>query len=344
MKHDEHSFFHAYKSFWHPVAYAAEVTDKPVPVQLLGKDLMVWRADGKLTVTTRYCPHRGTDLVAGKLESDGIRCCFHGWKFGADGRCMDVPQLPPGSAPPEGARIKAFHTQERYGIVWTCLTNEPTLPVPEWPHAEADAPRATAPLPVLDWKTSAGRAIETFLDLGHLSWVHLPAFGNPAHTMVAPTDFQETSGGFSYRTHYRSLAPAMNNEPRKEDPIDAQYVVHYPFAGSLHFKPTYYYEHYLYLVCSPVSVGHMRGFAICSYDQKLKPVIARLAKGEFDVQQQDRAALEVQRNPIHDIDSDEEVHCAADEIHVRYRAGLKKLIDQATREEGAIPLRRSESA
>ena len=33
----------------------------------------------------------------GRLEPDGLRCPFHGWKFDADGRCLETPAEPVGS-------------------------------------------------------------------------------------------------------------------------------------------------------------------------------------------------------------------------------------------------------
>ena len=45
----------------------------------------------------RDCPHRGADLKFARHEADGIRCPFHGWKFAADGRCLETPAEPAGS-------------------------------------------------------------------------------------------------------------------------------------------------------------------------------------------------------------------------------------------------------
>ena len=40
------------------------------------------------------CMHRGTSLYYGRVEQDGLRCCYHGWLFDVEGRCLDQPCEP----------------------------------------------------------------------------------------------------------------------------------------------------------------------------------------------------------------------------------------------------------
>jgi len=329
MQTDEANYLKDFSRFWHPVALTKDVGDKPVPITLLGRSLLVWRANGKVNVTGRYCAHRGTDLAVAHVESDGLRCCFHGWKYGGDGRCVHVPQIPSGASPPEKARIPSYMTTERYGLVWTCLGGEPLVPLPEWPELEAD--RATAALPPLDWKTSAGRAIENFLDLAHLSWVHRGTFGNPEYTEVAPYELEWLSNGFRYHTTYPALTPPRPDGTQKSELCLGTYDLTFPFCAKVHFRPTRksFNEHHFYLAASPVSLDRVRGFFFVSYDKSVRGMIERFAKAEFDVQQQDRAFLEIQIDPVHRLDASAEVHCEADKVHVEYRRGLRELISRA---------------
>ena len=69
-----------------------------------GKDLVLFRAEtGEARLVDAYCPHLGAHLgMGGKVDGDGIRCPFHGWRFdGETGRCTDVPYLE-GGRPPAG--------------------------------------------------------------------------------------------------------------------------------------------------------------------------------------------------------------------------------------------------
>src|SRR5271170_1066331 len=79
------------------------------------------------------CPHRCASLYFGRNEADGIRCIYHGWKFDADGTCLDQPNVDP---PPRriSVRAKAYRTVERCGVVWTYMgpRKEPP-PLPNFP-------------------------------------------------------------------------------------------------------------------------------------------------------------------------------------------------------------------
>ena len=70
------------RRYWWPVGFSELVTNNPVPVRVLGEDLVMFReASGKIGLVDRRCPHRGASLELGRVEADGIRCCYHGWKF-----------------------------------------------------------------------------------------------------------------------------------------------------------------------------------------------------------------------------------------------------------------------
>ncbi|MBL8345812.1 MAG: Rieske 2Fe-2S domain-containing protein, partial [Rubrivivax sp.] len=92
------------RRYWHPVALLDEFEPRLDPamakrplkaVRLLGQDLILWRdaseGGGSYSLLDRDCPHRGADLKYARHEGDGVRCPFHGWKFAADGRCLETP-------------------------------------------------------------------------------------------------------------------------------------------------------------------------------------------------------------------------------------------------------------
>lgn len=81
---------------WQPVAITPEPGAPPRAVRILGEDLILYcDGTGEPGLVEPRCAHRGTTLYYGKVEDDGIRCCYHGWKFAtADGRCIDAPMEP----------------------------------------------------------------------------------------------------------------------------------------------------------------------------------------------------------------------------------------------------------
>ena len=57
------------------------------PIRILGEDLTLYRGEsGAVQLVAQRCPHRGTQLSAGWVEGDGIRCLYHGWKIDGQGR------------------------------------------------------------------------------------------------------------------------------------------------------------------------------------------------------------------------------------------------------------------
>jgi nitrite reductase/ring-hydroxylating ferredoxin subunit len=83
------------RRFWQPVCLADELKDLPLRVRILGEDLVVFRdRSGTVGLLELHCPHRGTSLEYGLIEACGIRCCYHGWLFAADGSILETPGEP----------------------------------------------------------------------------------------------------------------------------------------------------------------------------------------------------------------------------------------------------------
>ena len=86
------------RQYWIPAARSSEVQadGDPLRLMLLGEKLIAFRdSSGRVGVMDHRCPHRCASLFFGRNEEGGIRCVYHGWKFDADGNCLDMPNLPP---------------------------------------------------------------------------------------------------------------------------------------------------------------------------------------------------------------------------------------------------------
>src|SRR5690606_25086883 len=85
------------RQFWVPAAVSKELTadGDPMRLMILGEKLVAFRdTSGKVGIMDHRCPHRGASLFLGRNEENGIRCVYHGWKFDADGNCVDMPSVP----------------------------------------------------------------------------------------------------------------------------------------------------------------------------------------------------------------------------------------------------------
>ncbi len=82
------------RRYWHAVGAAGELSeDKPIKaVKILGEDLVLYRdASGRYGLVGEHCPHRLASLAFGRVDEEGIRCRYHGWKFDGQGRCLEQP-------------------------------------------------------------------------------------------------------------------------------------------------------------------------------------------------------------------------------------------------------------
>ncbi len=120
------------RRYWQPVAISSEVSDLPQKVRILGEDLIMFRdRKGRAGLLYPRCMHRGTSLFYGKIEDEGIRCCYHGWLFDAQGRCLDQPCEPDRGRHRDQARQPWYPVEERYGFVFAYLgppEKKPILP------------------------------------------------------------------------------------------------------------------------------------------------------------------------------------------------------------------------
>lgn len=85
---------HPFPTGWYAVAFSKDLAAGDVrTVRCFGRELVLYRtAEGAAVAVDPYCPHLGAHLGhGGVVEGDSLRCPFHGWSFGADGRCVSAP-------------------------------------------------------------------------------------------------------------------------------------------------------------------------------------------------------------------------------------------------------------
>ena len=161
---------------WYPVAWSSEIARGDVIRRAyFGEELVVFRTeDGEACVLDAYCPHLGAHLgVGGKVDGEGIRCPFHGWRFGGDGSCLDVPYA---RRKPQGVRARTYPTREAAGVVWAWYHPDgaaPTFDPPSIP--EFGAEDWTPDWTQYDWtiRTHPQEISENSVDWPHLTEVHL---------------------------------------------------------------------------------------------------------------------------------------------------------------------------
>ena len=119
-----------FRRYWHPVGLGAELGEQPLPVRVLREDLVLFRdGRGRPGLLDAHCCHRGTSLEYGRVEGGGVRCCYHGWLFDVDGRCLDMPCEPVASTYKDKVRQPWYPCRDYAGLVFAYMGPLARMPV-----------------------------------------------------------------------------------------------------------------------------------------------------------------------------------------------------------------------
>jgi len=163
-----------YPNGWFCVCDSDELAPGEVkPIRYFGRDLVLYRGEGGAArVFDAHCPHLGAHLGhGGRVEGDSIRCPFHAWRFGSDGRCVEVPyarKIPP------RAQLRAWEVCEKNGAILAWHHAEGAPPawqvpdIPEWGSAEWTEPVRRR----YRVRTHAQEMAENIVDPAHFKFVH----------------------------------------------------------------------------------------------------------------------------------------------------------------------------
>lgn len=308
--------------WWQPVAgldALATVGGPPLPVRVLGHDLVLWRGAGGVAAFDDRCPHRGAALSLGRVVGGQLQCAYHGWRFDPTGRCVRIPSAPD-FVPPDGHAAGTWRVAAAHGLWWVARD-----PLHSAPPACDGVPGRRVVCGPYTVQTSAPRLIENFLDTSHFAFVHEGWLGDAAHPEVPAYAVEHTADGRPLIPHYRAWQPRASASSAEGAWVDYRYEVLGPYAALLVKQP------------APESGGGVAdayaAFA-CPLDEDstiawFMQFTSDTATSDEGLQQfqdtifgQDRAVLESQRPkrlPIHG----GEVHGAADRLSAAYRRWLK---------------------
>ncbi len=305
---------------WHPIAKSDDVPEASIhPAKLLGEDLVVWRVHGQVMVWQDLCVHRGTRLSLGHLEQDLLECAYHGWTYNTAGECVKFPAHPEQKPPPK-AKVKTFSASERYGLIWACL-GKPPRDIPAFDEWEDPAFRKL-PCGPYSYHASAPRAVENFLDVAHLPFVHAGILGERAHAEIQ--DFQvELSEEGIVAKNVRIWQPDPDGTGVGKD-VNYTYKVIRPLTMYLS-KDTKEGRFSIYASVCPVSeFESIAWFWIAmNYGQDVpdEEIIAL----QNEITGQDIPVVESQRPERLPLDLQAELHLRSDRIAVAYRKWLGQL-------------------
>lgn len=155
---------------WQPVYHSADIAPgRAKRLRVMGETFTLYRgAGGALHLVEGFCPHRGTQLSAGSVEGDAIRCFYHGWKFDHGGQCIEQPAEE--SRFCAKIRIRGYPVREYLGLAFAFLGEGEPPEFPLYPEYE----RFDGLLEIDSYHRDCNyyQNLENALDMSHVGFVH----------------------------------------------------------------------------------------------------------------------------------------------------------------------------
>jgi phenylpropionate dioxygenase-like ring-hydroxylating dioxygenase large terminal subunit len=188
-----------YMNNWYVAGYSKDLGERPSQVKMLGGNYVLFRdADGRAACLSDVCPHRGSALSRGQCHENGtVSCPFHGWQFDRHGACLKIlSQVNPDRDIPSSAKVDAYPVEEKYGLIWVFLGDDPgsapgVIDMPEFDN------RDWRRIDHYDiWNANLHWSKMTDLDHVHLAVVHGIKLGGENPYRPGEHTIEHFDGGF----------------------------------------------------------------------------------------------------------------------------------------------------
>lgn len=277
-------------NLWHPISALSDIPAGVVLETVLLEERLGYAADGE-------------GSVAVWLSRSSL----------AAGAPIDISTLP-----------DTLPVKTAYGYVWTTLGDAPVdlFPIPE--YEEGDRRRFNSA--TIGVNVSAPRAVENFLDLGHLPYVHPGILGEEPHTEVREYDVEiSVDRDEVLATRCRVYQPMASSASTSGEDVDYAFRVPHPYCSVL-YKSNPVDESRLDVVAifmQPLDQEHVRvHFMSCVLDDVNEDkIIKRFHQTIFG---QDKPILENQYPKRLPLDPRAETPIRADKSAIAYRRWLSQ--------------------
>ena len=254
------------KECWYIACRSRQLRTRPLARTIVDEPLVVFRDQAGVAGCLRdRCLHRNMALSRGKVTKDGLQCSYHGWAWGRDGKCMDIPASCKGCGVYESLKVRSFPTVEKQGFVWVWMGADAPSSQP------MDFPRFTDTgwhhwVMEREFPGNAFHCVENFLDVPHTAHVHRGLFRGSESKEV---EIEITSGRDWIQAEFL-------NEERMESLIGrllvpkGEEIVHtdrfqLPYVTRVDYKMTEKRQYIVMSQCTPVTEDETRVFTYMAY-------------------------------------------------------------------------------
>jgi len=308
---------------WHAVLRSSDLPEGALAAaRLLEEDIVLWRMRGTVHAWQDLCVHRGSKLSLGRTERGKLVCAYHGWTYDEDGRCVGFPAHPD-QKPSAKATVKTYEASERYGLVWVRMSGASGMKSAPPPFTEWDDPsyRKIFCGPY-HYRASAPRAVENFLDVAHLPFVHSGLLGEETHAEIADYKVEVAPEGITAR-NVRIWQPDPDGTGVGKEVVYT-YEVLRPLTMRLS-KDTEEGRFSIFATVTPVSQCESTVWMWLALNYANEIPERELRSFQDNITGQDVRIVESQRPELLPLDLQAELHLRSDRIAVAYRKWLRKL-------------------
>jgi phenylpropionate dioxygenase-like ring-hydroxylating dioxygenase large terminal subunit len=223
------------RNTWYVAAWDHEVGPEALFQRtILGQSILFFRTSlGNVVALDNKCCHRHAPLSLGRREGDCVRCMYHGLKFGADGRCVEIPGQ---TAIPSSVKVKTFPVLERKRWIWVWLGDPAKADAAAIPDMfSLDHPEWRMKPGYMHYKANHLLISDNILDFSHLSYVHEKTLGGSTAIADTRPKTERLERGVRLTREIRNAAPAPNHVKlgAPTGPVDRWWIYDYLLPGIL---------------------------------------------------------------------------------------------------------------
>jgi phenylpropionate dioxygenase-like ring-hydroxylating dioxygenase large terminal subunit len=277
--------------------------------------------DGNPLALTDRCAHRSTRLSVGTVHDNTIRCAYHGWRYGRDGQCTEIPSMPDAPIPPR-ACVTSYSAKVAYGLVWVCLDPRLDIDIPPCaPTSSATSPamRVLTGTPYT-WPVSAARRVENFVDLAHFAWVHDGSLGRRDEPVPPLPTITRDNGALHFAYH----SPDMDADGRALFGSQ-QYLMAMPLTVQITFTQLTGGTRILWMTASPISMDVTRCFWFIARNDALDEADADHMAFQDQILNEDAPVVCNQSPAALSLEPTAELSVKTDRVSIDYRRFLRDL-------------------
>lgn len=204
------------KNLWYMACHSSFLKKgKLVAKEMLGERIVFGRdSSGQPFALRDNCAHRGVPLSEGWFKEDTLQCCYHGWKFGTDGVCKDIPAMPPDSKI-DFTKIRVFRypIREISDTIWIYIPDKKihfnVTPQSEPPNLILDPSRKFLHVETVTLPANIDHSVIGLIDPAHVTFVHQSWYWRSAKKLkLKEKHFEPTPMGFKMLRH----SPSTNSK------------------------------------------------------------------------------------------------------------------------------------